>query len=257
MFANEGKDGAFVAEEDEGGFFQRSQAVLGAEAMRALARTKVAVFGLGGVGGWCAEALARTGVGRMLVVDADRVAPSNVNRQLVATPDTVGEFKASVLRRRLMAVNPLIEVEERCEFYDAATAATFGIEECDFVVDAIDSLDSKAMLIRHALSAPGVTLFSSMGAARRRDPLRVRKAEFWKVQGDGLARVLRAKFRKSGDFPPRRFQCVYSDEPPGDCGKGSLVQVTAVFGFALAGLVVDAATAGAAKDVRSRPETMV
>lgn len=257
MFANEGKDGAFVAEEDEGGFFQRSQAVLGAEAMRALARTKVAVFGLGGVGGWCAEALARTGVGRMLVVDADRVAPSNVNRQLVATPDTVGEFKASVLRRRLMAVNPLIEVEERREFYDAATAATFGIEECDFVVDAIDSLDSKAMLIRHALSAPGVTLFSSMGAARRRDPLRVRKAEFWKVQGDGLARALRAKFRKSGDFPPRRFQCVYSDEPPGNCGKGSLVQVTAVFGFALAGLVVDAATAGAAKDVRSRPETMV
>jgi tRNA A37 threonylcarbamoyladenosine dehydratase len=158
MFANEGKDGAFVAEEDEGGFFQRSQAVLGAEAMRALARTKVAVFGLGGVGGWCAEALARTGVGMMLVVDADRVAPSNVNRQLVATPDTVGEFKASVLRRRLMAVNPLIEVEERCEFYDAATAATFGIEECDVVVDAIDSLDSKAMLIRHALSAPGVGL---------------------------------------------------------------------------------------------------
>ena len=115
------------------------------------------------------------------------------------------------------------------------------------MVDAIDSLESKAMLIRHALSVPGVTLFSSMGAARRRDPLRVRKAEFWKVQGDGLARALRAKFRKSGDFPPRKFQCVYSDELPGDCGKGSLVQVTAVFGFALAGLVVDAVASRADK----------
>lgn len=235
------------AEEGEGRFFQRSEAVLGAEAMRALAGTKVAVFGLGGVGGWCAEALARTGVGRMLVVDADRVAPSNVNRQLVATSGTVGECKAEVLKRRLAEVNPQIEVEARCEFYDAKTAASFGIEECDFVVDAIDSLDSKAMLIRHALSAPGVTLFSSMGAARRRDPLRVRKAEFWKVQGDGLARALRSKFRKSGDFPPRKFQCVYSDEPLGDCGKGSLVQVTAVFGFALAGLVVDAVCARTAQ----------
>jgi len=239
------RDGAFVAGESDGGFFQRAEAVLGAEAMRAFAGTKVAVFGLGGVGGWCAEALARTGVGKMLIVDADRVAPSNVNRQLVAMPATIGEFKAEVLKRRLAAINPQIEVDARCEFYDADTAATFRIEECDFVVDAIDSLDSKAMLIRHALSSPGVTLFSSMGAARRRDPLRVRKAEFWKVQGDGLARALRAKFRKSGDFPPRKFQCVYSDEPPGDCGKGSLVQVTAVFGFALAGLVIDAAASRA------------
>ena len=238
-------DGALTAGEE--GYLQRAEAVLGAETMRALAGTKVAVFGLGGVGGWCAEALARTGVGRMLVVDADRVAPSNVNRQLVALPGTVGEFKAEALKRRLEEISPQIEVEARCEFYDAETAATFGIEECDFVVDAIDSLESKAMLIRHALSAPGVTLFSSMGAARRRDPLRVRKAEFWKVQGDGLARALRAKFRKTGDFPPRRFQCVYSDEPPGGCGKGSLVQVTAVFGFALAGLIVDAVASRADK----------
>ena len=98
------RDGAFVAGESDGGFFQRAEAVLGAEAMRALAGTKVAVFGLGGVGGWCAEALARTGVGRMLIVDADRVAPSNVNRQLVAMPATIGEFKAEVLPRASIRV---------------------------------------------------------------------------------------------------------------------------------------------------------
>lgn len=221
------------------GFFDRSEAALGAEAMRALAGAKVAVFGLGGVGGWCAEALARTGVGRLLVVDADRVAPSNVNRQLVALPETVGESKAELMRRRLLAISPDAQIDARDAFYDATTAASFAIEECDCVVDAIDSLESKARLILHALSTPSVALFSSMGAARRRDPLKVRKAEFWKVKGDGLARALRSRFRRSGEFPQRKFQCVYSEEPPADCGMGSLVQVTAVFGMALAAMVID------------------
>ena len=179
-----------------------------------------------------------------MLVDADRVAASNVNRQVVATAATVGEPKAEVLRRRILEINPAAEVDARVAFYDAGTAGDFALCGFDYVIDAIDSLDSKARLIRHALSCPGVTLFSSMGAARRLDPLRVRTAEFWKVKGDGLARALRGRFRKSGDFPARKFRCVYSDEPPACEGLGSLVQVTAVFGMTLAAMVVD--------DVRGR-----
>lgn len=207
--------------------------------MSRLEAAKVAVFGLGGVGGWCVEALARTGVGRFLLVDADRVAESNINRQIVATHASVGEPKALVMKRRVLEINPAAAVDARVEFYDEATAGEFPLGGYDYVIDAIDSLDSKARLIRHALSCPGVELFSSMGAARRVDPLRVRRAEFWRVQGDGLARALRARFRKSGEMPGREFQCVYSDEPPACEGLGSLAQVVAVFGMALAAMVVD------------------
>ena len=107
------------------------------------------------------------------------------------------------------------------------------------MIDAIDSVADKAHLIRHALSLPSVTLFSSMGAARKLDPFRIRTSEFWKVQGDGLARALRNRFRKSGEFPCRKFTCVWSDEPPRTEG-GTVMHVTAAFGLALASLVIRA-----------------
>ncbi len=207
--------------------------------MSRLRDARVAVFGLGGVGGWCVEALARTGVGHFLLVDGDRVAPSNVNRQIVASVATIGEPKADVMRRRVLEVNPSAEAESRVEFYNEATAGSYRLEDWDFVIDAIDSVDCKARLIRHALSVPSVTLFSSMGAARRLDPSRIRRAEFRKVAGDGLARALRGRFRKSGEFPQRKFMCVYSDEAPACEELGSVVQVTASFGLTLAAMVVD------------------
>ena len=124
--------------------------------------------------------------------------------------------------------------------YTPESAGDFRLEECDFAIDAIDSVPDKAHLIRHALAIPSLTLFSSMGAARRLDPLRVRIDEFSKVQGDGLARALRNRFRRENAFPVRKFKCVWSDEPPGGASqeKGSLMQVTAAFGLALASLVV-------------------
>lgn len=218
--------------------FQRVGLVLGTDVLAALGKVRVALFGVGGVGSWCAEGLVRTGVRRLTLVDSDRVAASNVNRQLMATTETIGELKVEALKRRLLALNPAAEIEARAERYDAGTAESFSLGEYDFVIDAIDSVDCKALLICRALSHPSVTLFSSMGAARRLDPLRVRTAEFWKIQGDGLARALRGRFRKSEETPQRRFMCVYSDEPPASQGVGSLVQVTAVFGFALASMVV-------------------
>ena len=142
-----------------------------------------------------------------------------------------------VLARRLLEINPEAEIEARQARYSAETADDFDIASYAYVVDAIDSVADKAHLIRHALSMPSVTLYSSMGAARRLDPLRIRTSEFRKVQGDGLARALRARFKKEGKFPPRKFTCVWSDEPPRTDG-GTVMHVTAAFGLALAGLVV-------------------
>ena len=223
-------------------YFQRTELLLGAPAMRALARTRVLLVGTGGVGSWCAEALVRTGVGRVTLVDADRVCASNVNRQLMATSKTLGEPKVEALARRLREINPAADVAAVAGTYSADTADTFGLEAYDYVIDAIDSVADKAHLIRHALSVPSVTLFSSMGAARKTDPFRLRASEFWKVKADGLARALRARFRKSGEFPARKFTCVWSDEPP-RADAGTVMHVTAAFGLALASLVVRAACA--------------
>lgn len=229
-------------------YLVRSRLALGEAAFARLRRTRVAVFGLGGVGGWCAEALARTGTGRLLLVDFDRVAPSNLNRQLVATAGNLGRLKTEVLAERLAEAAPGTETEIISAAYTPENAADFPLAGCDFVIDAIDMLPAKAALIRHALSIDGCTLFSSMGAAGRLDPLRVKRSEFRKIAGDGLARALRRHFRQSGGLPERKFECVWSDEPclP-DCssfenGKrvnGSLAPVTGAFGLALAGMVVE------------------
>ena len=227
---------------DNEGYFQRTELLLGAETMRALARTRVLVVGTGGVGSWCAEALARTGVGPLALVDSDLVCASNVNRQLMATSATIGEPKVKALARRLREINPAADISAVEGVYSADTASPFKLEEYDYVIDAIDSVADKAHLIRNALSIPSVTLFSSMGAARRLDPFRIRTTEFWKVQGDGLARALRNRFRKSGEFPARKFTCVWSDEPP-HAEAGTVMHVTAAFGLALASLVVRKAKA--------------
>lgn len=219
-------------------FLERSRTLLGDDALSSLSRARVAVFGLGGVGGWCAEALVRTGVRRILLVDADVVAPSNVNRQIMATPATVGQRKSDALASRLEEIAPDAGIDARAVFYDETTAPSFDLGSYDYVIDAIDSVRSKALLVRSALAHPGVTLLSSMGAAKRLDPSRVKAVEFSKIQGDGLARALRTALKKSGGIPERKFTCVCSDEPPLCDGLGSVVTVTAAFGLLLASLVV-------------------
>ncbi len=236
--------------------FARCRLMLGEEEFKRIQALRVAVFGLGGVGGWCAEALARSGVGHMMIVDSDRVAASNVNRQVMATTATIGRVKADVLAERLSEINPAIELEVRAEAYTAETAASFHLEDFDFVVDAIDSLQHKADLIRHALSIPSVRLVSSMGAALKMDLFSIRASEFRKVEGDGLARALRQRFRKTGGMPERKFMCVWSPERRENLGaapasepedtwsvrkartNGTMAHTTAAFGLALASLVL-------------------
>ena len=140
----------------EEGYFQRTELLLGAEAMRALAEARVLLVGVGGVGSWCAEALVRTGIGHLAIVDADRVCASNVNRQLMATSATLGEPKVEALARRLREISPAADISSVEGVYSADTAATFKLEEFDYVIDAIDSVADKAHLIRHALAVPSV-----------------------------------------------------------------------------------------------------
>lgn len=238
------------------GMLHRSQLLLGAETMRRMSQVRVIVFGVGGVGSWCAEALVRSGIQHLTLVDSDVVCLTNVNRQLMATSTTLGRPKVEVMRERLLDINPAADITALQKVYSEETSADFGLENYDYVIDAIDSLRDKIALILHATSdAVHATLFSSMGAALRIDPTKVRVSEFWKVKGDPLAAAMRSTMRRRKMFPSRKFLCVHSEEVPlpnrgsNEGGpeetnmfrkvqtNGSLVHITGIFGMTLAGLV--------------------
>ena len=237
--------------------FRRAELLLGDEAMDRIAQKRVIIFGVGGVGSWCAESLVRSGIRRLTIVDSDRVAVTNINRQLMATTKTVGQVKVEALKERLLAINPSAEITALQQIFNAETAESFQLGTYDYIVDAIDSLKDKALLILLATSlspqgeSPRGAFFSSMGAALKLDPTRIKITEFWKVQGDPLARALRKRFKRDGQYPKRKFQCVYSDEllenkmpiDPNDRGNGTIAHITAIFGFMLAGLVLQDAVA--------------
>ena len=168
----------------------------------------------------------------------------------MATTETVGRVKAEVLKERLQSINPSAEIIAIPQMYTAETADSFPLDEYDYVIDAIDSLDNKALLIRKACDS-SATLFASMGAALKMDPLKIDIAEFWKVKGCPLAAALRRKFKKSKTFPSKKFKCVYSEELLENKGEalfdndgnpiranGTIAHTTAIFGFTLAGLVI-------------------
>lgn len=229
----------------EKAIFRRLELLLGDEAMDCIAEKRVIIFGVGGVGSWCAESLVRSGIRKLTIVDSDHVSVTNINRQLMATTKTVGQVKVDVLKERLLDINPSAEITALQQIFSAETASEFCLEEYDYIIDAIDSLKDKALLILMACQTKA-KFFSSMGAALKLDPTRIRTAEFWKVTGDPLARALRNRFKRDKTFPKHKFLCVYSDEllenkmpiDPDDKGNGSIVHITAVFGFMLAGLVV-------------------
>ena len=176
--------------------FNRTERLSGSEGLEALSGARVILFGLGGVGSWCAEALVRSGVGHLTIVDADRVAVSNINRQLPALVSTVGRPKTEVMAERLAAINPEAEIKAIEGLYTEATSSDFHLEDYDYVIDAIDSLADKAHLILHATSLKRPRLVSSMGAALKMNPEKISVAEFWKVTGCPLAAALRRKFKK-------------------------------------------------------------
>ena len=231
----------------------RTGLLLGADVLARLSEVRVILFGVGGVGSWCAEGLVRSGVRHLTLVDADRISASNVNRQLMALPRTVGQVKVEALRERLLEIAPDAEILPLQKIFTAETAGEFALESYDYILDAIDSLKDKAELILRATHTPAV-FFSSMGAALKLDPAQVRVAEFWNVRGCPLGAALRKKFKQNHTWPGHKFRCVYDEEVLPNRGgtgeaetdlfnkaqiNGSLAHITAIFGMTLAGLVIE------------------
>jgi tRNA A37 threonylcarbamoyladenosine dehydratase len=228
--------------------FERLSLITGEEGLNKLKASRVLVFGLGGVGSWAAEALVRSGVGNIGIIDSDVVCVSNINRQLQATSLTIGQSKAQTLKKRLLEINPECNIKAWDEIFCKENENIFEIENSGYVIDAIDSLGHKLDLIQKTVSC-GVTLFSSMGMALKMDPSRIKISSVWKTSGCPLARLVRQGLRKrkfAGDFT-----VVYSTEllKSADAGvaansfgrkrvNGSSVTVTAAAGFFLASLVL-------------------
>ena len=219
---------------------ERTETLLGAEAMKRLRATHVAVYGLGGVGGWCCEALLRSGIGKLTIIDDDVVQPSNLNRQCCATSKTLGMKKAEAMKARLLEIDPEADIVAISERFVPGMKPV----DCDVIVDAIDSVDCKFALVMEAKIA-GIEIVSSMGAAKRLDPTKVELKRFSKIEGDALARALRQRIKdlaKSSPTPIPKidFLCAVSSESPASIDSlGSMMPVTAAFGLALASAVVN------------------
>ncbi|MCU0661816.1 MAG: tRNA threonylcarbamoyladenosine dehydratase [Myxococcota bacterium] len=248
--------------------FHRAELLLGTSAMDRLSRSRAVVFGVGGVGSWSAEALVRTGLGHLTLVDSDLICITNANRQVQATACNAGAVKVTALAQRLSELAPACDIVPVQKVYSPATRDEFDLGGFDYVLDAIDSLSCKVDLIASAHRC-GATVFASMGAASKLDPTQIRVASIWKTEICPLARRVRRGLREigfDGDVP-----CVYSPEIMENSGvatacgshacmcprlpleegvpshewcshkafiNGSLVHVTAAFGMALAGLVI-------------------
>lgn len=246
--------------------FHRMELLSGTEALRALAETPIIIFGIGGVGSWCAEALVRSGAQNLTLVDSDLVCVTNINRQVQATIDTVGKPKTDMLRDRLLSINPRASVTAIQKAFDNVTESSFDLGAYRYVVDAIDSLSNKVELIIKAYNS-GAAVYSALGASCKLDPSRIRIASLWESHGCRLGHFVRKRLRRRGF--DGEVTCVYSDErvplheidtPCGTgncmcpkksadgseshewCGSkkqinGSAVHITGIFGFMLAGLI--------------------
>ncbi len=250
--------------------FSRTQLLLGADNMERLSKAKVAVFGIGGVGGYVVEALVRSGVGHFVLVDDDKLCLTNINRQIIATRKTVGQYKVDVMKERILDINPDADVEVRKCFYLPENAHEFDFSEYSYVVDAVDTVTAKIEIIMRAKEC-GVPVISSMGAGNKLDPAAFQIADIYKTTMCPLAKVMRRELKKRG---VKKLKVVYSNEkptrplddmsiscrtncvcPPGAKHKcterrdipGSVAFVPSVAGLILAGEII--------KDLTTSPET--
>jgi len=261
--------------------YHRLQLLTGTPALRRLNDTRVAVFGVGGVGSWAAEALVRSGILDITLVDNDVICITNVNRQLQATTKNVGAAKVDELAARLLTLNPRCNITPNQKVYEPATATEFDLGSFDYVLDCIDSISGKIDLIMRSTAA-GTRLYSAMGAAGKLDPTRIRIASIWGTTGGcHLARLIRRRLRAAGFDGD--FQAVYSSEVlplikpttvAGDTGSryilaegteqadfgatrkavnGSAVHITATFGMFLSGLVIQDVVARGGKAPAPKP----
>ena len=190
--------------------FSRTQLLLGQEGMEKLFRARVAVFGIGGVGGYTVEALARSGVGTLDLIDDDKICLTNLNRQIFATRKTVGQYKVDIAEQRILEINPKAVVHTYKTFYTPQTAELFDFTQYDYVVDAIDTVTGKLELVEQAEKA-GVPIISSMGAGNKMDPTAFEVADIYETSVCPLARVMRRELKRRGI---KKLKVVYSKEPP-------------------------------------------
>ena len=217
--------------------FLRSSLLLGKENTEKLKNSKVALFGVGGVGSFCLEALVRTGVGEIHIFDSDCVEITNLNRQIIATEDTLGQPKVVAAKQRAESINKGVKIVPYEVYYSPENSAEFDLSQYDYVIDAIDSVTSKIELILNCQGL-GVPIISSMGTGNKLDPLGFKIADIYKTEGCPLARVMRYELKKRG---VKKLKTLYSPEKPVKNGTdtiGSAVFVTGTAGLVIAGEVI-------------------
>lgn len=235
--------------------FSRTELLLGSRAMEILKNSRVAVFGIGGVGGYVVEALARSGVGTLVLTDKDRVCLSNLNRQIIATHKTIGRYKTEVMRERILDINPEAEVITHECFYLPETKGEFDFSSYSYVVDAVDTVTAKLSLVEEAGKA-GVPVISSMGAGNKLNPFLFETADIYETSVCPLARVMRRELRKRGID---HLKVVYSKEKPltpleETDAPGSTAWVPSAAGLMIASEVIRDLTEAAVREVREGTE---
>jgi len=223
------------------GAFDRVKALLGEKGFEKLKNSSVAVFGVGGVGGYAVEALVRSGIGTITVFDSDKVDESNLNRQIIATVDTIGKDKVDVIKERALSINPDVIIKTEKVFYLPENADKYDLTIYDYVIDAIDTVSAKLELISRAKGS-GVPIISSMGTGGKLDPSKLKVADVYKTSGCPLARVMRKELKARG---VKGVKVVYSDEQVAinseDVGKkadGKAAPASVIFVPAVAGLML-------------------
>ena len=222
--------------------FIRTSLVIGEENIDRLSQSRVAVFGVGGVGGFVCEALARSGVGKLTLIDGDTVAKSNINRQIIALQSTVGKHKSEVMKERILDINPNAEVKALNIFLNSETVNTIDFSQFDYIVDAVDDIKAKVLLAKLA-DKNGIPIIAAMGAGNKTDPTKFEVSDIFKTSVCPLARIMRHELKKAGI---KKQKVVYSKETPknppygieGEKTVGSLAFVPSVMGLIIAGEVI-------------------
>ncbi len=222
--------------------FIRTSLVIGDENIDKLSQSRVAVFGVGGVGGFVCEALARSGVGKLTLIDGDTVAKSNINRQIIALQSTVGKHKAEVMKERILDINPNAEVYALNIYFNSETVNTIDFSQFDYIVDAVDDIKAKVLLAKLA-DENKIPIIAAMGAGNKTDPTKFEVSDIFKTSVCPLARIMRHELKKTGI---KKQKVVYSKETPknppyrieGEKTVGSLAFVPSVMGLIIAGEVI-------------------
>jgi len=225
----------------------RTRRLLGDDACRRLAEARVLVVGVGGVGGYAAEMLARSGIGHMTIVDADNVAESNINRQLIATRNTIGEAKVTLFAKRIHQINPTADIHPMPMYLSPDNVADLLKEGFDYVIDAIDTVAPKTALLAHCMTEK-IPVISSMGAGGRIDPTKIGYFDLWETHDDGLAKAVRQRLRKGGvrgklkvvasSEQPRSHSLVEVNTANKRTSYGTIASIPSIFGIMLANHVI-------------------